>query len=247
MHNNPLISIIIPTKNAEKTLPTCLESCINQTWDLIEILLIDNASTDNTRNYIQELNSSKIKLISIKESGIYEAMNEGIGQANGEWFIFLGADDQFTSLTILSEIFEKHTIGEDIRLLLGSVVNENRSSTKIKKHYSNHLNRGIYWRNTLHHQGIFYHKSLFDKHLFQTKYKILADYALNLCLFHEKQKHMWLINKTISICNASGISKSFTKELYAEELALKKEHLPTWAYFLSIPLIRCKVLYKVRD
>ena len=244
MLKNPKISLIVPTKNAGATLKTCLQSILDQTWENLEILIIDNASTDNTLNHIQELNSSKIKLISIPFSGIYEAMNEGIGQANGDWFIFLGADDQLTNPKVLSEIFEKQ-IADDVRLVLGMVINQNRTSSKIKKKYLNFFNIGIYWRNTLHHQGILYHKSLFDKHLFQTEYKILADYALNLCLYHEKHKHLW-VNTTISLCNASGISKSFTKELYAEELTLKKEHLPTWAYWLSILLIKCKVLYKVR-
>ena len=92
----PLISIIIPTFNAESYIARCLESCINQTLHDIEILIIDDCGSDDSIQIAKDY-ASKDKRIKIiqnpKNLGTFWTRMEGIRYANGEYVLFLDADD----------------------------------------------------------------------------------------------------------------------------------------------------------
>lgn len=90
-----LISIIIPSHNAENDIEECIESCINQTYKDIEIICIDNNSTDGTWQKLIELKNKYPSIIIDKElkQGASSARNHGLKQAKGEWIQFLDADD----------------------------------------------------------------------------------------------------------------------------------------------------------
>ena len=91
--NLPLISIVITNYNYGKYLRESIESAINQTYKNLEIILIDDASTDNSRK-IYERFREKIKLIQHKNNkGIVFSRNEALMLAGGEYIIFLDADD----------------------------------------------------------------------------------------------------------------------------------------------------------
>lgn len=94
-NNNVKLSIIIPIYNVEKYLPQCIESCVNQTLKDIEIILINDGSTDNSldicKKYTKE--DSRIKLISKENEGVSVARNQGINVAVGEYIQFVDADD----------------------------------------------------------------------------------------------------------------------------------------------------------
>lgn len=95
LNNNDLISIIIPVYNAEKYLKECIESIRNQTYKNLEIILIDDGSTDMSSiicdNYAKK--DSRIKVIHEKNSGVSEARNRGIKEAKGKWISFIDSDD----------------------------------------------------------------------------------------------------------------------------------------------------------
>ncbi len=92
---NELISIIVPVYNVERYLNECLENLINQTYKNIEILLINDGSTDNSReiceHYLQHDN--RIKIIDKVNGGLSDARNTGIGYATGEYLTFVDSDD----------------------------------------------------------------------------------------------------------------------------------------------------------
>ena len=94
-NKNPLVSIIIPVFNAEKYLKKCIESVINQTYQNIEVILIDDGSTDNSpliyREYARKDN--RLKINRQKNLGVSAARNNGIRMATGEYIIFIDADD----------------------------------------------------------------------------------------------------------------------------------------------------------
>ncbi|PRR69664.1 glycosyltransferase family 2 protein [Clostridium thermopalmarium] len=89
-----MVSIIIPTYNSGKYLLEAIESCLNQTYKNIEIIVIDDGSTDNTKyllkNYIEE---GKIKYFYQQNRGRSAARNLGLEKASGEFIQFLDADD----------------------------------------------------------------------------------------------------------------------------------------------------------
>ncbi|MDD5021992.1 MAG: glycosyltransferase [Endomicrobiaceae bacterium] len=97
--NNPKISVIIPVYNGEKYLSQCLDSLINQTFKDIEIICIDDGSTDNSIEILEQYaqKDSRIKIINQENSGAAEARNNGLAHAAGDYLSILDCDDFFDS------------------------------------------------------------------------------------------------------------------------------------------------------
>ena len=93
--NLPLISVIIPVFNVEKYLRTCLNSVINQTYSRLEILLIDDGSSDKSGEICAEFarKDARIRLFSQPNSGQAVARNLGLDNARGEFVSFVDSDD----------------------------------------------------------------------------------------------------------------------------------------------------------
>jgi glycosyltransferase involved in cell wall biosynthesis len=100
--NLPLISIIIPIYNTSKYLPKCIDSTINQTYQNIEIILVNDGSTDNSINICNQYKNcnQKIKVIHKENGGLSDARNEGINLATGEYILFLDSDDSLDKFAI---------------------------------------------------------------------------------------------------------------------------------------------------
>ena len=91
---NPKVSIIIPVFNTSKYLKKSILSCINQDFKHIEIIIIDDKSTDNSLEIIESFSDPRIKLIKNNQNlGTFLARKEGIKAASGEYIIFLDSDD----------------------------------------------------------------------------------------------------------------------------------------------------------
>lgn len=93
--NRPLISIIIPVYNAESYIRRCIESVLSQTYKEIQIILINDGSTDNTLSILEEYSrsDSRIQLINKDNSGVSKTRNIGIDISDGEYIGFVDADD----------------------------------------------------------------------------------------------------------------------------------------------------------
>lgn len=93
--NEELISIILPVYNVEKYLRRCLDSIINQTYKNIEIIIVNDGSTDNSLDICNEYyeKDSRIKIITKKNEGLGMARNTGINNASGEYVCFFDSDD----------------------------------------------------------------------------------------------------------------------------------------------------------
>ncbi|MBP3707033.1 MAG: glycosyltransferase family 2 protein [Clostridia bacterium] len=100
-----LVSIIIPAYNAEKYLQRCLESVVNQTYKNIEIIIVNDGSTDNTESIIirYQKKYKSIKYFKKENNGVSDARNYGIAQASGEYFCFVDADD-YVSESLISDL-----------------------------------------------------------------------------------------------------------------------------------------------
>lgn len=89
------ISVIIPVYNVEKYLNQCIDSVLGQTYQDLEIILVNDGSTDRSPEICEEYKNkdSRIKLIHQKNSGVSNARNRGIDNAKGEWITFIDSDD----------------------------------------------------------------------------------------------------------------------------------------------------------
>lgn len=108
------ISIIIPVYNAEKYIKECINSVIKQDYNNWELILIDDGSTDNSSTICREfiIKDKRIKYIHQTNSGVSVARNTGLAHANGEWVMFLDADDQIKTQTLskVQESMKDHDI-----------------------------------------------------------------------------------------------------------------------------------------
>lgn len=97
-----LISVIIPVYNVEKYLRQCVDSVLAQTYQNIEIILVDDGSTDNSGEICEDYTSKdkRIKVIHQKNAGLSEARNRGFNSANGEYVYFLDSDDWIKAETL---------------------------------------------------------------------------------------------------------------------------------------------------
>ncbi len=91
-----MVTVIVPAYNAEKTIQNCINSIQKQSYKDIEIVVIDDGSTDRTKEIVQRLlrKDGRIKIISQYNQGASAARNKGIEKASGEYVTFVDADDE---------------------------------------------------------------------------------------------------------------------------------------------------------
>lgn len=211
------ISIIVPTFNSEKVIRRCLESIVFQTFQDWEVLLIDGASKDDTVHIAESFADPRIRIYSEPDRGIYDAMNKGIDKATGDWLYFLGSDDNLYDEHVLD--FVANELDDKYDVVYGEV-----DSSLPDCH------RGEWNLETLHanrcHQCIFYHHSFFSNGLrYNLRYKLLADYDLNLRWFLGKKYSSKYIPVTVAHYSMDGVSSDPTnssKDLLWDDIGKNK-------------------------
>lgn len=133
-----LISIILPVYNSEKYLKRCIDSIVNQTYQNLEIIIINDGSTDDSLSIIKEFikQDKRIILIDKKNEGVSKARNIGIEKANGEYITFIDSDDwlEDNAIEILYNELEKNKVD----VIRG---NYYRNTTELKNDFSGNLYR----------------------------------------------------------------------------------------------------------
>lgn len=126
-----MITVIIPVYNAEKYLKRTIKSVINQNYEEWEIIAVNDGSTDNSLNILQEFSEldSRIHIISKENSGAGAARNEGLKYAKGEYVVFLDSDD-YISKEYFSLLSKKN---EDVVFVDVMRKNEDSSKYSIEK------------------------------------------------------------------------------------------------------------------
>ena len=99
------ISIIVPIYNEEENLRKCIESLINQTYKELEIILINDGSTDKSKEIIESFKDKRIIAINKKNTGISDTRNIGIGKSTGDYIMFVDSDD-YLELNCIERLIE---------------------------------------------------------------------------------------------------------------------------------------------
>lgn len=92
----PLVSVVIPAYNAEKTIIETVRSVLQQTLKDFELIVINDGSTDGTRSRLEEISDPRLKVLSYENGGLAVARNRGIENASGEFVTFIDSDDLWT-------------------------------------------------------------------------------------------------------------------------------------------------------
>lgn len=100
-----LVTIILPAYNAEKTIARAIESALSQEYTDLEVIVVDDGSSDSTLNVCKALadKDNRLKVLHINNSGPSAARNYGLSRANGEFICFMDADDEMSS-TMISQM-----------------------------------------------------------------------------------------------------------------------------------------------
>jgi GT2 family glycosyltransferase len=132
-----LVSIIIPVFNGESRIEELIDSLINQTYKNIEIITVDNNSTDNSIKILEKLNDEKISLkifSNIKNEGYCGGCNKGIEKANGEFLLFL-SQDRIMNFDWIEKTVKEINIDEKTCCVIGKVVRDGASSAEFGHSY----------------------------------------------------------------------------------------------------------------
>lgn len=178
--NQPLISIITVTYNAQTALEETMQSVFLQTYPNIEYIIIDGKSQDGTLDIIKRYESQIATWLSEKDNGIYDAMNKGIRLAKGEIIGMINAGDYYEPEAV-ENIVNAFLKEKQAGIFHGNVnmLNEDGSFFKLKKPNTdlNQLYKGI----SLFHPTFFVHKSIYEeKGLYDIVYKSSADFDFAL-------------------------------------------------------------------
>jgi glycosyltransferase involved in cell wall biosynthesis len=209
-------------------------SVINQSYVSIEYIIIDGGSTDGSLDIIKKYESNIDHWISEPDKGLYDAMNKGIKMAKGEWINFMNAGDEFYDKNICKII--SNSIAENsFDVIYGDFIAKHdafNSEILIKARGLNSIWKG----NVFSHQSCFIKADVLKNNLFETNYKIVADYNQMISMYLQKKVFFYL-PIPFSIMQTGGVSYSNFRT-YIEQIKIVHSHKPYSIYLFSyIPLI----------
>ncbi len=143
MQTNPLISIVIPVYNGANFLKKAIDSALAQTYENIEILVINDGSNDNGETErIALAYGNRIRYFYKENGGISTALNTGIKEMSGEYFSWLSHDDEYTATKIEKQV-EQLKRGADIIVCSEYQIDEDSKAISAAVDYSEMENKGV--------------------------------------------------------------------------------------------------------
>ncbi len=203
------VTVITVCFNAEQTIGDTLASIAEQNWGDVESLVIDGASTDNTRKIVEPYVGQRTAIRSEPDHGVYDAMNKGVAAASGDVIGFLNADDVYAGPTVLSRVM---TImeAEGLDALLGDVEffkPENPARTVRRYRSARFTPDRISWGWMPAHPALFLRRHVYDRFgLFRTDYRIAGDFEYCARIFHGKGLAYRSLSETLVRMRVGGIS-----------------------------------------
>jgi glycosyltransferase involved in cell wall biosynthesis len=229
------ISIITISYNSIKTISNTIKSVINQKYENIEYLAVDGGSTDGTVQVLNEYSKSIFKIVSERDSGIYDAMNKGINLATGEIVGFLNSDDFYINNNILTRV--ANVFMED-PLLDGCYADllytDKLDTSRIVRYYkSKKFVPGAFAKGWCPpHPTFFLRRSIFERFgYFNLNYSIAADVEFMMRLLEIKNIRVRYVPELWVKMRMGGVTNRNLKNLWNQNQevlrALRSHRLPT--------------------
>ena len=244
------ISIITATYNSAQTLGHTIESVIRQTYPDIEYIVVDGASTDGTQQIVKRYEPQlrgKMKWLSEKDHGIYDAMNKGIQMATGDIVGILNSDDYFTSNDIIEQLASAFH-NESIDAVYGDIhFIRDGQPDKCIRYYSSKKFSPIWLRFGFMpaHPSFYCRREIFEKAgLYKTDYQIGSDYEMMVRLFmkhHIKARYLPIDFVTMRTGGASTRNVRSRLQLIKDDVRGCREN----GIYTNALMISVKFLYKI--
>ncbi|MDO4756945.1 MAG: glycosyltransferase family 2 protein [Parabacteroides sp.] len=172
----PLVTVITVCWNACDMLARTMDSVLSQTYENVEYIIVDGASTDGTLELIAKYEDKIDRWVSEPDKGIYDAMNKGVGLSTGEWAIFMNAGDCFADNHVLEKVF---SADREADVIYGDVV----KGGAVKKALSPRNAHRMYFC----HQSALVKVDSLKEFPFDISHRMSADF--------KQMKQLWLAGK----------------------------------------------------
>ena len=228
----PLLSIITINYNHKNGLKKTFDSIFNQTWQDFEYIVIDGGSKDGSKELI-EANKDRIDYwVSEPDNGVYNAMNNGIRVANGDYVLFLNGGDFLYNDEVLCSVFDSISDTSvpiySCKLLRKSNVLEEVIEPNEKLNFL-FFSRG----GSLPHPSTFIKKSLFEKYFYYNEdLKIVSDWEFFFYVIGFGNEKVEYLNTILSVFMMDGISTN-PKNIKLKEDEIKSVLKNRFSFFSS--------------
>ncbi len=208
-----LVSIITATYNSASTVAATMQSVEMQDYPLIEHIVVDGLSVDDTLKIVQSFPHLS-HYISEKDNGIYDAMNKGIKESTGEIIGILNSDDVYAGPKVISKVVEAFADPTVQACYADLQYMDALDGTRVTRTWkSGHIKpKSFYWGWMPPHPTFFVRKSVYDKlGLFKTNLQSAADYEMMLRILVKNNMKATYIPGVLVKMRSGGFSNASIK------------------------------------
>lgn len=240
MVKEPRVSIVTVALNAAETIGATLDSVRLQTHRSTRQIVIDGGSTDGTVNVIGRHAASDAIVVSEPDGGLYDAMNKGIGLADGDFVLFLNAGDVLLHRDTVERALNAAS-ERPADAYCGGVVWVNAASGAARIWHHGRVTPCSLYRSSVPHQGMLCRREMFERvGKFDLSFRIVADYEW--CL-RARLRHRCLLQSipcTIAVFADGGVSTAADRkaEQHAERARARS------MYFGAAAALRCRAMIR---
>lgn len=202
----PKVSIIVPIYNVEKYLRECLDSILNQTLKDIEIICVNDGSTDDSLEILREYEKkdSRIKVIDKNNEGVGIARNNGIDAAAGEFVCFMDPDDLYPTNDILETLYNK-AIANNVLICGGEFSSFSNDNSSFVQNYNNSFAGYLFPESRLYNYKEYQYDYGFHRFLYDREFLIRNN--IYFPLYKRFQDPPFLVNAMIKASKFYGVNK----------------------------------------
>lgn len=213
------ISVITATWNSGKTIGDTLRSVLNQSFTNIEHIIKDGGSKDDTleicknfeqKYYKDECKGRTINILSDKDKGIYDAMNQGVKAATGDVIGILNSDDFYTSDDVLARVAEEFEKNPELEAVYGDIhFVKDENLKKCTRYFSSRYFRpwALRFGFMPAHPSFYVRREVYEKYgLYDLDFRTSSDFEMMVRLFVKEKIHARYINKDFVTMRAGGES-----------------------------------------
>ncbi|MBT8036546.1 MAG: glycosyltransferase [Verrucomicrobiae bacterium] len=222
IEENMLISIITAVYNAEDTIAETIQSVREGGYDHYEHIIIDGGSTDGTLDVVRSMQHDRLRWVSEKDEGIYDAMNKGIGMAGGDYIATLNADDYYVP-GALEEVARAIEKSNGASVVHGNIMYLKNGREMI---HTPPITKRVY--NEIHmpslHPATFIKSDVYERYgSYNLDYKIAADHDYLMNLYIHKEGFYYL-NKVVTCMRWGGASIQQWKLQHKEQRKIHRKY-----------------------
>jgi len=229
MSMNPVISVVMPTYNRAHLISRAIHSVLNQTYENLELIIVDDGSTDNTEQVVQSFNDTRLKYIKQpKNSGAAAARNTGIEAALGAYIAFLDSDDEWLPHKLEKQVKAFSVAPPEVGVVYSGIWWLEDGKTKYFS-YPNNIKKDGYLRHSILKKGFIFLQSSVVKRecfskagMFDERLVVLEDWELWLRISY--YCHFRCIDEPLACVysTAGTLAKNYGSIMKAREIILLK-------------------------